>query len=193
MTLSKFRSGILTLLLSISIYSVKAQTDNHILQVPETLPEKELMSWKKTLPTDGWFILHFKDRGDRLFNYSNKDYEMSMWLKCAENGQPGYLIEYSNNYGDGDYGGIDFISSGNDNGNKVQFVLDGKDFGNPFKGGSKLDAFAAALKKAQKLTLSVFNKELNPETGKDEEKLNRSIDFKLEHGELLDKPVNCGS
>lgn len=192
MAFCSFRNGISALFLSISIYAAQAQENSHILQVPETLSEQELLAWKKTLPKDGWFILRFKE-GDRLFNYSNKDYEMSMWLKCAENGRPGYLIEYSSNYGDGDFGGIDFISSGSDNGNRLQFALDGKDFGNPFIAGNvQMDAFKAALKKAQKLTISTYNKELNPETAKEEEQLNRSVEFKLAHSELLDKPVSCG-
>jgi len=190
--LNKYRNGVLTLFFSLSIIATQAQTNNAILQVPDTLSEEQLMTWKNTLPTDGWFILRFKDAGDRLLNYSNKDYEMSLWLKCKAGGQPGYLIEYSNHYGDGDYGGIDFIGSRNDNGNKVRFMLDGKDFGNPFsKGNPGLAAFTAALKKAMQLTVSVYNKEMNPETGKEEEKLNRSVDFKLAHGELLEMPVSC--
>jgi hypothetical protein len=193
MILTGFRKGLLTGLLTISIYALQAQTNDHILQVPETLSEQQLSSWKKSLPKDGWFILHFKKNGDRLFNYSNKEYEMSLWFNCIEKGKPGFLIEFSDSYGDGNYGGIDFISSNTKNGNRIQFLLDNKDYGDPFaKGGDKLAAFKVALKKAHKLTVSVYGKELNPQSGKDEEKLNRSIDFKTEHGELLDSPVNCG-
>jgi hypothetical protein len=192
MKLSSFRKAILTQLFSIGIYSLQAQTDTHIFQVPEALSEQQLISWKKTLPKDGWFILQFKDQGYRLFNYSNKDYEMSMWLNCKENGKPGYLIEYSENYGDGNFGGIDYINSNTDNGNRIQFLLDGRDYGYPFsKPKSQIGSFKDALKKAQKLTISVYNKELNPQTGKDEERLNRSIEFKLANSELLDKPINC--
>ncbi|QDW23377.1 hypothetical protein FFJ24_000430 [Pedobacter sp. KBS0701] len=193
MILTRFSKGILTLLLTISMYALQAQTNDHILQVPETLSEKQLSSWKKSLPKDGWFILRFKKDADRLFNYSNKDYEMSLWLNCTEKGKPGFLIEYSDSYGDGNYGGIDYISSNAKNGNRIQFLLDGKNFGDPFaKGDDKLTVFKAALKKAHKLTLSVYGNEFNPRSGKDEEKLNRSIEFKLAHGELLDRPVNCG-
>ncbi|WP_431292734.1 hypothetical protein [Pedobacter sp. P26] len=132
MILTRFSKGILTLLLTISMYALQAQTNDHILQVPETLSEKQLSSWKKSLPKDGWFILRFKKDADRLFNYSNKDYEMSLWLNCIEKGKPGFLIEYSDSYGDGNYGGIDYISSNAKNGNRIQFLLDGKNFGDPF-------------------------------------------------------------
>jgi hypothetical protein len=128
-----------------------------------------------------------------LFNYSNKNYEMSLWFNCTGNVKPGFLIEYSDSYEDGNYDGIDYISSNTKNGNRIQFLLDDKDYGDPFaKGDDKLALFKVSIKKAHKLTLSVFNKELNPQTGKYEEKINRSIEFKLEHGELLDRPVNCG-
>jgi len=192
MTLCRFRNGILALLLSSGIYQVQAQTDNHIIPFPGELSQEALQAWKKKLPADGWFILRFKE-GDRLFNFSNKDYEMSLWLNCNGTGKPGYLIEYSDHYGDGDYGGLDFISSEQDNGNRVQFTLDGKDFGDPFtKGSAPPAAFITALKSAKTLTISVYDKELNPETGRNEEKLDRSIEFRLAHGELLDKPVSCG-
>ncbi|TDO19385.1 hypothetical protein [Pedobacter duraquae] len=193
MILNSACKGLLTILLTASTYVSHAQTNDHILQVPETSSEKQLLSWKKSLPKDGWFILKFKKDGDRLFNYSNKNYELSLWLNCTGTGKPGFLIEYSDSYGDGDYGGIDFISSNVKNGNRIQFLLDAKSYGDPFaKGGDQLAAFKVALKKAHKLTLSVYGKEFNPETGKDEEKLNRSIEFKLAHSELLDRPVNCG-
>ena len=193
MILNRSYKGLLTLLLTLSIYASHAQTNDHIIQVPETSSEKQLLSWKKSLPKDGWFILHFKKDGDRLLNFSNKNYEMSMWLNCTGTGKPGFLIEYSDAYGDGDYGGIDYISSNAKNGNRIQLLLDNKNYGDPFaKGNGQLTAFKVALKKAHKLTLSVYGKEFNPETGKDEEKLNRSIDFKVEHGELLDRQVNCG-
>ena len=188
-----FRNGVLTLLLSIGIYSAQAQEVSPIINVPEALPQKELMAWKKKLPKDGWFILRFKASGDRLYNYSKRDYELNMWLTCKSSGKPGFLIEYSDNYRDGDFGGIDFISSTRDNGDRLKFVLDGKDFANPFvKGYPKFAAFTVALKTAKKLVISVYNKELNPETAKQEERLNRAIEFKLAHSELLDKPVVCG-
>nr|WP_067060323.1 hypothetical protein [Mucilaginibacter sp. L294] len=193
MILNTFHKGLLTTLLTIGVYALHAQTNDHILQVPETLSEQQLSTFKKSLPKDGWFILHFKKDGDRLLNYSNKNYEMSLWLHCTENGKPGFLIEYSDTYGDGNYGGIDYISSNTKNGNRIQFLLDHQDYGDPFaKGDDQLARFETALKKAHQLTLSVYTNEFNPQTGKDEEKLNRSIDFKLEHSELLDKPVNCG-
>lgn len=194
MILNRSYKGLLTILLTVTTYISHAQTNDHILQVPETFSEKQFLSWKKSLPKDGWFILQFKKDGDRLFNYSNKNYEMSLWLNCTGKGKPGFLIEYSDSYGDGDYGGIDYISSNAKSGNRIQFLLDNKSYGDPFaKGGDQLAVFKTALKKAHKLVLSVYGKELNPQTGKDEEKLSRSIEFKLEHSELLDRPVVCGN
>lgn len=47
------------------------------------------------------------------------------------------------------------------------------------------------LKTAKILKIETFNNEFNPNTGKEELKLNRAIDFKLENAALLELPVNC--
>lgn len=61
---------------------------------------------------------------------------------------------------------------------KLIFIVDGEDFKNPFRASGKnsFTKFVSALKKGKKLTI---------------ETRNRSIDFKLAHGELLDIPVEC--
>ena len=51
--------------------------------------------------------------------------------------------------------------------------------------------FYQALKTAKKITIKVFSSEMNPDTAKEELKLNRSIDFKLGNNTFLDLPVNC--
>ncbi|RYZ47914.1 MAG: hypothetical protein EOP49_20010 [Sphingobacteriales bacterium] len=193
MTRQQLRNGAFALLLSAGVYTAQAQTDARVIAVPDDMPQEQQMTWKKKLPTDGWFMLRFKDRGDRTFNYTNKDYELCLWLNCSGGGEPGFHVEYSDNYRDGDFGGIDYISSGNDNGNRAEFAVDGKKFGDPFaKGNPQMAAFKAALKSGKTLTLSVYDTEMDPETGKGVEKLNRAIDFKLAFNELLEKPVNCG-
>lgn len=183
-------------LCGITSQAIAQQDDKNVIEVPANLPESEQAAWQKKLPTDGWLLLRFPDHGDQLLNFSNREYVLHLWLSCKENskGQPGYLVEYSDAYRDGDFGGIDFVSSRNHEGRDIHFLLDGKDYGNPFEKQLKeqLADFSTALKKATKLTLSVYDSEMNPETGKEEPKLNRSIDFKMAHSELLDKPVNCG-
>ena len=180
----------------ITQHAMAQQDDKNMIEVPASLAETEQLAWKKQLPTDGWLLLRFPEQGDRLLNLSNREYVLHLWLTCAGNSKepPGYLVEYSDAYRDGDFGGIDFVSSHNDDGREIHFLLDGKDYGNPFakQDQSKFTDFATALKKATKLSLSVYDNEMNPETGKDEPKLNRSIDFKMAHSALLEKPVNCG-
>lgn len=196
MNIYKHSAIALALVLSTAGYQAKAQQDDskNIITVPEQLSDEQLMAWKKQLPTDGWLLLHFKE-GDRIINLSHKEYVLHLRLNCAGNGTPGYLVEYSEAYRDGDYGGIDFVSSNSDNGQEVRFALDGKNYGNPFAPDKKqqFKDFATALKQAKQLTLSVYDTEMDPEGGKGEQKLNRAINFKLAHGALLDKPVNCGN
>ncbi len=174
-----------------------AQQDDskNIITAPDEMSNEQMVAFKKTLPTDGWILVHFnKEHADHLLNLSHKDYMLHLWLNCEAKGAPGFLVEYSDNYRDGDYGGIDFVGSNSDDGRILQFLLDGKDYGNPFAKGNKqpLADFSTALKKATKLTLSVYDMEMDPETGKGAKTLNRSIDFKLAHSAPLDRPVTCG-
>ena len=153
--------------------------------------EEDWNNLEKTVPTDGWVLINY-DTYQYLLNYSNKDYILYLRLKCKNSSNnPSFLVEYSNNYRDGDYGGIDFISSEDDSNNVIQFLVDGIDFKNPFKEKAKLKGFADALKKGTKLTIKVFDTEMNVETGKDALKLNRAIDFKLKNADLLDTSVSC--
>lgn len=142
------------------------------------------------LQTKGWVILQ-GDNGDKhLANLSNKEYFLYFSLDCKT---PSYLIEYNNNYRDGDYGGIDFASSKEKNFSKTSFSIDGKDFKNPFddKNKSAIANFKTALMAGKKLSIKFFNEEFNPEEGKDELKLNREISFALQNNDLLKTAVNC--
>jgi len=130
---------------------------------------------KKVIPRDGWVqVIHEGKNG--IFNASNPDYSLLIQLNCVNNNLPGFFIEYTDNYRDGEFGGIDFLSA--DDPDKANFIVDGIDFKNPFRASGKesFPKFVSALKKGKKLTL---------------ETRNRSIDFKLAHSELLDVLVEC--
>ncbi|SFO29441.1 hypothetical protein SAMN05421741_13413 [Paenimyroides ummariense] len=144
--------------------------------LPANLSDAEISEhMKKVMPRDGWVqIIHENKNG--VFNASNPDYFLFIQLNCVNNNPPGFFIEYTDNYRDGEFGGIDFMSA--DDPEKANFIVDGVDFKNPFRSSGKesFTKFVSALKKGKKLTLKTRN---------------RSIDFKLAHGELLDIPVEC--
>lgn len=144
--------------------------------LPANLSEAEVSEHiKKIMPRDGWVqIIHEGKNG--IFNASNPDYFLFIQLNCVNNNPPGFFIEYTDNYRDGEFGGIDFLSA--DDPDKANFIVDGIDFKNPFRVSGKeyFSKFVSALKKGKKLTL---------------ETRNRSIDFKLAHSELLDVLVEC--
>lgn len=141
------------------------------------------------LQTKGWVILESGSE-KKLANFSNKDYILHFSLDCNP---PSYFIEYNDNYRDGDFGGIDFASSGESNFQKTSFFIDGKDFKNPFDSEKKssVSDFKSALMKGKKLSIQFFNEEFNPEKGKDELKLNREINFALENSDLLKTSFTC--
>ena len=144
--------------------------------LPANLSDAEISEhMKKVMPRDGWVqIIH--DNKNGIFNASNPDYLLFIQLNCVNNNPPGFFIEYTDNYRDGEFGGIDFMSA--DDPEKANFIVDGVDFKNPFRasGNESFTKFVSALKKGKKLTI---------------ETRNRSIDFKLAHGELLGIPVEC--
>ncbi len=173
-----------TLLLLIGLNSF-AQKGNTIIDA-EKLSEEQLNNVYDIASHDGWVLLKYNGK-NYVSNYSNKDYILYFSINCTESSQkPQFLIEYSNYYRDGDYGGIDFVSS-NDDHRKVDFLLDGKNFQNPFNNFNKSEFknFVDTLKKATALTINIYDKD------NDNLELNRSLDFKLENGEFLDYPVDC--
>lgn len=156
----------------------------------DPLKENELYS----LQNNGWAVIKTTDGKAYLTNFSNKDYVLHLSLTCQDpSSKPKYLIEYNNNYNDKEWGGLDFASSQVDDGKKVQFAIDQKNIENPFQKNTTIafEKFKAALKKGKNLSLKFYNEEFNPETGKDEPRLNREIIFKLENSHLLDVPTEC--
>ena len=147
------------------------------------------------MQNNGWAVVKTTEDQFYLANFSNKEYVLHLSLTCKDpSRKPKYLIEYNNNYGDKAWGGLDFASSQVDNGKKVQFEIDQKNIENPFQKNTTtaFENFKAALKKSKNLSLKFYNEEFNPETGKDEPRLNREIIFKLENSHLLDVPTECG-
>jgi len=159
----------------------------------DNLSEAELQHLNTIAPKDGWVLVKYK--GEKyLRNFSNKDYILSLFIQCADATQkPGYLVEYSDEYGDKEMGGLDFLSSSDNSFSKVIFYLDGKSFSDPFSDirSKSFSDFYQAVKSANVLKIEAFNEEMNPETGKEELKLNRGIEFKLANGTLLYQPVTC--
>jgi len=175
-----------------SITFAQNQQHKNIIDA-DKLSESQLAHMDRLAPKNGWVLVKYKGE-NHIRNFSNKDYILSLSVKCSKPAQkPGYLIEYSSNYGDKEMGGIDFLSSSKMDFAKVKFYLDGKNFENPFSKvkNNNFSLFYQTLKTAKILKIETFNNDFNPNTGKDELKLNRAIAFKLENAALLDVPVNC--
>lgn len=154
--------------------------------------EVDFEAFRQIISTEGWVQINYK--GDLFIkNYSNTDYDLSLSVNCLQAKKtPSYLIEYSHNYRDGDYGGIDFISSARQDYAKVEFLIDGQNYQDPFSKKSNTFAdFSTNLKTGKILTIKVYDNEFNPHTGKDELALNRAIDFKLGNAPLLETKVTC--
>ena len=93
-----------------SISFAQNQQDKNIIEA-DNLSATQLEHINETAPKDGWVLVKYK-KENYIMNFSNKDYIFKLSINCPEATQsPGYLIEYSNNYGDKEMGGIDFISS----------------------------------------------------------------------------------
>jgi hypothetical protein len=181
-----------TILLLISFYSFSQKKLNDTIIETDKLSEKQLNDIQKIVSKKGWVVLKTKE-GNIISNYSNLDY-VAYWNNCKNPPQkPILFIEYSSHYRDGDFGGIDFFSSNKNDFAKVNYYLDDIDFKNPFKNFEKnnFNKFFTSLKTAKILTIKFYDKEKNFETGKDELKLNRSVEFKLAHGQFLDLQVIC--
>ncbi|MDN3706642.1 hypothetical protein QW060_05795 [Myroides ceti] len=166
--------------------------NKHIIEA-DNLSESQLTTIDKMASKDGWVLIKYKGE-NYIRNFSNSDYILSLSVHCSDTSKkPGYLIEYSDRYGDGEMGGLDFSSATSQYHAKVVFYLDGKSYENPFASGKNknMKPFFENLKKAKKLRIDFFDAEFNPETAKEELKINRSIEFKTANAELLDQAVNC--
>lgn len=193
---NKMRRVIQILLLCVGLLNnqcwAQAMNNPYLLDA-RGLTEAQLIQLEQSAPKDGWVVFKYYGQ-DFVFNYSNKEYRLRLAAKCFDNKKsPGFLIEYSNSYGKGDLVGVDFISSANDDDfTKVVFWIDDKNYGNPFSDDKpRFDTFIKDLKLARRLTIKIWYNEFNPETGKDEWVLNRSIDFKTANPKALDTAVEC--
>lgn len=156
----------------------------------DPLKENELYS----LQNNGWAVVKTTEGKAYLTNFSNKEYVLHLSLTCKDpSRKPKYLIEYNNNYDDKEWGGLDFSSSQREDGKIVKWSIDQKEVDNPFEKNatSAFEKFKAVLKKGKNLSLKFYTEELNPNTGKDEPRLNREIIFKLENSHLLDVATDC--
>lgn len=142
----------------------------------ENLTEEQLQHLDDFVSKDGWVQLIHENK-TYISNFSNPEYSLRVQLKCINEQPPGFLIEFTDKYRDGDYGGIDYLSV--DDTRTVNFIVDGVDFRNPFieQATGKFSDFVAALKKGKLLRIVVLD--------------DRSIDFKLANAQLLDIAVDC--
>lgn len=163
-----------------------------VINVDE-LTEVQLENLDEIVDKEGWVNIIFRGESSAR-NFSNKEYILNVLMNCSDKSySPKYLIEFTKHYRDGTYAYIDFVNSVTNKFTKTNFHIDHKDFGDPFSEFEKesFAEFHQALKSGKLLTISFYHMEMNPETGDDELSLNRSIDFKLANGELLDIPVDC--
>lgn len=178
------------LILIASSIQINAQNDtSDLIIVADKLSSEQLYSIK----SEGWVLLQNKD-SKYLCNFSNPDYVLFLPVTCLNKSQkPNYLIEFSNNYREGDFGGIDFDSSRSAKYKKKIFLIDDVEFGNPYKDFDvkKFENFKDALKKGKTLSIKFFDSAYNPETGDEGLDLNREISFALANSELLETPIDC--
>ena len=189
------KKTILFAILSVSSFCVRAQNsfaqEQNIIEIKQ-LSEESYVNLLKTAPKNGWVYVK-TDQGNVLINLSNDDYTARFNLNCANGNPPSFMIEYSDTYADGDYGGIDFTSSESDDHVALNFEINGKTYKNPFAPSEAKDfnVFKADLMKAETFTLVCYQLEYNSETDQDEIKFNRRIEFKNAYSNLLNEPVRC--
>ena len=174
------------ILLSISLY---AQNSESIIVDGKPVSEEEFYN----IQNNGWSIIEFQGL-TLLGNFSNKDYLLRLNINCSDTSKKSsFLIEYSDNYRDGTFGGLDFVSSKPDEYRIITFSVDNQEFDNPFIRNDKnvLLAFKEALKSGKMLTIKTFIKESNPYVKEEVIKLGREIEFKLDNSHLLDTPISC--
>ncbi|WP_157454330.1 hypothetical protein [Crocinitomix catalasitica] len=173
-----------------SILHINAQgNENDSIIVADNLSSDEFYS----IQTAGWIIVDFNSEKS-ICNFSNEDYVLYFNINCTDAKlKPTYLIEYSNNYRDGNYGGLDFTSSKKDTDSTTVYLIDDIAFDNPFTpyDAYKLDVFLTALKTGKVLTMSFYYYEYDIVSDADELTLNRTISFQLKNNHLLNTATNC--
>ncbi len=183
------KKQLLFLLFALVSITLCAQNSESILVDEQPVSEKEFYDIKN----NGWSIIKFQGL-TLLGNFSNKDYVLRLNINCNDvSKKPSFLIEYSNNYRDGKWGGVDFISSKSNDLKMIVFFIDDQEFKNPFIEGNEgaLTSFKEAIKNGKTLKIKFFNTEYNPDIAKDELKLNREVGFTLKNSHLLATPVTC--
>lgn len=177
------------LLFAILSITLCAQNPGSILVDKKPVSEEQFYN----IQNNGWSIIEYQGL-TLLGNFSNKDYLLRLNISCSDTTKKSsFLIEYSNNYRDGTFGGLDFISSKSEEYRIITFSVDNQEFKNPFKSDdtTTLTTFKKALKAGKILKIRTYNKESNPYEKEDVIKLSREIDFKLENSDLLETPVSC--
>ena len=182
--------ALIIFLLSFGIPAIAQSEKNKTPLKMAQISTKQFYSTK----TKGWVLLESDGGEQHLANLSNKDYFLYLNINCKDQSQkPSFLIEYNNNYRDHEWAGLDFASSQLDQFKKTVFLVDQKEFANPFVNYSQkpFEGFKNALKKGKVLTMKFYDKESNLETGKEYWKLNREITFMLYNPELLEISGDC--
>lgn len=172
-----------------SFVAFSQSSENDSVVTPTVLTSKNMYSYQN----NGWELMEYAER-KFLLNLSNKEYVLLFRITCKQEGKkPNFLIEYSNNYRDGNYGRIDFTNSRDERFEKTVILIDEVETANPFEKSDEkgLQEFINLLKKGKTLTFQFYDLEYNPETEKEELELNRALNFKLENSELLDHAVDC--
>jgi hypothetical protein len=157
----------------------------------EELNEKNIQQVRKEGSKEGWIIIE-KNNEKYLVNFSNAEYTLFFGLNCeVRSNSPYFLVEYTDKYRDGDFAGIDFISSSRADYDKVDFLVDKQNFGNPFKEVEHIQGFEDALKAGKLLTINVYMQEAAPEATPEALSLIRTLKFKINNPELLNEAIYC--
>lgn len=182
---------VFTLILLLAGKQLSLAQQQNIIEIKQ-LSEESYINLLKTAPQNGWVYVK-TDQGNAVLNLSNEDYVAKFNLNCADGGAPTFMIEYSDTYADGEYGGIDFTSSDSDDHAALNFEINGTTYKNTFapSEAKNFKIFKEDLIKAETFTLVCYLLEYNAETGKDEIRFNRRIEFKGAYGSLLKEPVRC--
>ena len=183
---------IILFLISIGLhYKAQMNDENNVIKVDQ-LNETEFYS----MHSKGWVVFEYSNGEKSIGNLSNKDYVLYLSINCKDEMQiPKYLIEFNNNYQDGTWAGVDFVSSARNNYKKTSISIDEKDYRDPFTNyqKAKFKEFQTTLKTGKLLIMKFYDEEYNPETGKDELKLNRELQFMLQNSNVLDVSTNCAN
>lgn len=185
------KNAIGTALVFLSATQMSIAQNSHVINLKE-LTEQTYELLLQTAPKDGWVLVNTNE-GNFILNLSNKDYQTRFSINCVNNAPPSFMIEYSDQYEDGEYGGIDFTSSDSEDHAALNFIIDGKTYKNPFTASeaANFNTFLDALVAATSFEIACYQFEYNPETDEQDLKLNRTIKFQSKHGELLREKVTC--